>query len=122
MFAVGTGERSSGPTRLPPKAPGGPRVNDRGHSGYRLSAAVSATFGRVQPRRDRRVRVPSRTGSTPSGPLAQGIQINAVANRRPLARSFGSYFRERQDERHDHIVGYVLPIANQQVSATHGRS
>ena len=53
---------------------------------------------------------------------SQGVQINAVtkSGTNNYAGSFGAYFRDDRFNAADHIVGYVLPYSNQQVSATHG--
>jgi hypothetical protein len=53
---------------------------------------------------------------------SQGVQINAVtkSGTNNYAGSFGAYFRDDKLNAADHIVGYVLPYSNQQVSATHG--
>ena len=53
---------------------------------------------------------------------SQGVQINAVtkSGTNNYNGSFGAYFRDDKLNAADHIVGYVLPYSNQQVSATHG--
>ena len=53
---------------------------------------------------------------------SQGVQINAVtkSGTNQYQGSFGSYFRDDALNAADHIVGFVLPYSNQQVSATHG--